>query len=199
LAVIHQTTLVPSKLELLAAWLPTQGWYAGPLGGLGLAKVGGFRLDDPDGEVGIEFMVVRDDAARDVTAYLVPMTYRASPLSRAETHLIGTAEHGVLGHRWIYDGTHDPVLLAQLAQLIQGRAAAQAQSQSNTPDATVHTLPVDGVPPERLSVWIARRLVPADPAAATEPGQVTGLWTAPNGALIRSVFATARSVGSVTA
>jgi hypothetical protein len=198
-AVIHQTTLVPSKLDLLGAWLPRQGWYAGQPAAPALARVGGFRLDDPDGEVGIEFMVVRDDAARDVTAYLVPMTYRASPLSGAEMHLIGTAEHGVLGRRWIYDGTHDPVLLAQLAQLIQGRAAAQAQSQSNTPDATVHTLPVDGVPAERLSVCFARRLGPADPAAATEPGQVTGLWTAPDGALIRSVFATARLVSSATA
>jgi hypothetical protein len=192
LAVIHQTTLVPSKLELLAAWLPTQGWYAGPLGGLGLAKVGGFRLDDPDGEVGIEFLVVRDDAARDVTAYLVPMTYRASPLSRAETHLIGTAEHGVLGPRWIYDGTQDPVLLTQLAELIQGRAEAQAQSQSNTPDATVRAMPVDVAPTERLAISIARRLEPADPAAAAEPGQVTGLWTGPDGALIRSVLATGR-------
>jgi len=191
LAVIHQTTLVPSKLELLAAWLPTQAWYTGQPGGLGLAKVGGFRLDDPAGEVGIEFMVVRDDAAREVTAYLVPMTYRGSPLMGAETHLIGTSEHGVLGPRWVYDGTRDPVLLAQLAELIQGRAEAQAQSQSNTPDRTVHAVPVDGAPRERLSVRFARWLVPADPAAA-EPGQVTGLWTAPDGALIRSVFATAQ-------
>jgi hypothetical protein len=192
LAVIHKTTLVPSKLDLLAVWLPRQDWYADQPGGPALARVGGFRLDDPVGEVGIEFMVVRDDAARDVAAYLVPMTYRGSPLARAEAHLIGTAEHGVLGPRFLYDGTQDPVLLTQLAELVQGRAEAQAQSQSNTPDATVHAVPVDGDPAERLSISFARRLVPADPAAATEPGQVTGLWTAPDGALIRSVFATAR-------
>ena len=29
MAVIHDTTLVPSKLELLAAWLPSQLWYHG--------------------------------------------------------------------------------------------------------------------------------------------------------------------------
>jgi hypothetical protein len=197
LAVIHQTTLVPSKLDLLSVWLPRQGWYAAQPDGPALVRVGGFRLDDPVGEVGIEFLVVRDDAARDVTAYLVPMTYRASPLAAAETHLIGTAQHGVLGARWIYDGTHDPVLLTQLAELIQGRAEAQAQSQSDTPDRTVHAVPVDGVPGERLSVLFARRLVPADPAAAAEPGQVTGLWTAPDGALMRSVFATARSKSTV--
>lgn len=192
MAVIHQTTLVPSKLNLLAAWLPRQSWYVGQPRGPALAKVGGFRLDDPAGEVGIEFMVVRDDAAREATSYLVPMTYRGSPLTRAETHLIGTAEHGVLGRRWIYDGTQDPVLLTQLAELIQGRVEAQAQSQSNTRDATVHAVPVDGVAAERLSISFDRRLVPADPAAATQPGQVTGLWTAPDGALVRSVFAAAR-------
>ena len=71
MAVIHQTTMVPSKLELLTGWLPRQAWYAGEAGGPSLAKVGGFRLDDPAGEVGIELMVVRDDAANG-RAYLVP-------------------------------------------------------------------------------------------------------------------------------
>jgi hypothetical protein len=32
------------------------------------------------------------------------MTYRASALPGADGGLIGTAEHGVLGGRWIYDG-----------------------------------------------------------------------------------------------
>src|SRR5215472_18560518 len=131
--------------ELLTAWLPRQDWYAGEAGGPSLAKVGGFRLDDPAGEVGIEFMVVRDDAAHS-RAYLVPMTYRGSPLASADPHLIGTSEHGVLGTRWIYDGTQDPVLLEQLADLIQGRVGAQAQSQSNTPDATVHVVHAAAAP-----------------------------------------------------
>jgi hypothetical protein len=190
-AVIHDTTLVPSKLDLLTGWLPRQRWYVGQPGGPSLAKAGGFRLDDPGGLVGIEFMVVGDDAAREVTAYLVPMTYRGSAPVGADTHLIGTAEHGVLGRRWIYDGTQDPVLLTQLAALIGGRAEAQAQSQSNTPDATVHAVPAAAAAGERLGICFARRLGPTDQADGTEPGQVTGLWTAPDGALIRSVFATA--------
>jgi Maltokinase N-terminal cap domain len=61
-AVIHPTTLVPSKLELLTAWLPRQDWWVGGLSGSPLAKVGGFRLDDPTGQVGIELMVVGTDA-----------------------------------------------------------------------------------------------------------------------------------------
>jgi hypothetical protein len=72
------------------------------------------------------------------------MTYRASALPGADNALIGTTEHGVLGHRWIYDGTHDPVLVTQLVALIQGEAEAQAQSVNNTPDPTVTGLPVVG-------------------------------------------------------
>jgi Maltokinase N-terminal cap domain len=195
MAVIHQTTLVPSKLELLASWLPGQDWYLPQAAEPSLAKAGGFRLDDPAGEVGIEFVVVRDDAAWPVAAYLVPMTYRAGPLHGAEAQLIGTAEHGVLGKRWIYDGTADPVLLAQLAGLISGRVQAQAQSQSDTPDATVWTAPARGPQGVQLSISFARQLAPGDSADRTGPGQVTGLWTAPDGALVRSVLATARPAG----
>lgn len=195
MAVIHRTTLVPSKLDLLTAWLPRQGWYSGEPGAPSLARVGGFRLDDPAGEVGIEFMVVRDDAAPEVTAYLVPMTYRASPLAGGDAALIGTAEHGVLGARWIYDGTRDSVLLEQLAELIQGRTAAQAQSQSDTLDATVHTVAAAAAVGQAVSISFARRLSPArDDAGLPGVGEVTGLWTATDGTLIRSVFATAHPV-----
>ena len=192
MAVLYRTTLVPSKLELLTAWLPRQNWYSGEPRGPSLVKVGGFRLDDPAGEVGIEFMVVRDDAA-DGRAYLVPMTYRGSPIARGDAALIGTAEHGVLGRRWIYDGTRDPVLLEQLAALIQGRAGAQAQSQSNTPDATVHVNGAAAVAGVGLGISFARLLRPATDGAVTPGvGEVTGLWTATDGAVVRSLFATAR-------
>jgi hypothetical protein len=48
----------------------------------------------------------------------------------------------MVGRRWIYDGTHDPVLVAQLVALIQGDSDGQAQSLSNTPDQTVVSQPV---------------------------------------------------------
>jgi hypothetical protein len=52
---------------------------------------------------------------------------------------IGTSDHGVLGRRWVYDGTHDPVLVAQLLALLQRGAQPQAQSATNTPDSSVTT------------------------------------------------------------
>ena len=73
MSLIHHTTLKPTKLELLAKWLPSRPWYAAGAGAP-LSKVGGFRLDDPAGEVGIEFMVAADGSA----AYHVPLTYRGS-------------------------------------------------------------------------------------------------------------------------
>lgn len=157
MAVIHHTTLTPGKMELLAAWLPSQSWYRGRGRAPELAKAGGFRLDDPDGEVGIEFMVVTDAAT--ATTYHVPLTYRAQACAEAARGPITTAEHGVLGRRWIYDGTHDPILAAQLVALVQGEAEPQAQSESHTPDPTVTTGPpaadtsltVSGAPP-----WPAR-------------------------------------------
>jgi hypothetical protein len=102
-----------------------------------LAKAGGFRLDEPQGEVSIEFMVVTNGSGNRATAYPVPLTYRAGALAGADGGLIGTSEHGVLGRRCIYDGAHDPVLLAQLVALIQGEAEPQAQSVSNAADLAV--------------------------------------------------------------
>src|SRR5580704_4504646 len=102
MAIIHKTTLVPGKLDLLAGWMPAQPWYADMGREPALAKAGGFRLDDPEGEVGIEFMVVTDGSGAEATAYHVPLTYRASPLEEGEDALVGTTEHGVLGRRWVY-------------------------------------------------------------------------------------------------
>ncbi|OIV36291.1 hypothetical protein BIV57_17105 [Mangrovactinospora gilvigrisea] len=137
MAFVHNTTLVPSKLDLLTGWLPDRPWYVPRPGGPALERVGGFRLDDPDGEVGIELMAAADGGAGG-TVYHLPLAYRGAPLPGApDDALLGTSEHGVLGTRWIYDGSRDPVLLAALLGLLAGRARAQAQRISDTPDPTV--------------------------------------------------------------
>ncbi|MGW1770808.1 maltokinase N-terminal cap-like domain-containing protein [Streptomyces sp. NPDC002104] len=137
MAMIYKTTMKPGKTELLTAWLPTRPWYASTGHAPELDRSGGFRLDDPEGEVGIEFMVLTDRSGGRDTSYLVPLTYRGAPLDGVEAALVGTSEHGVLGTRWIYDGAHDPVLLGQLLALIQGRTVAQDQCDSGVSDPTV--------------------------------------------------------------
>ncbi len=137
MAIIHEAALVPSKLELLTAWLPGRPWYLGDRTVPLLTTAGGFRLDDPDGRVGLEFMAVTDASGDEPVTYHVPLSYRGAPLTGADDALIGTAEHGVLGTRWIYDGTRDPVLVGQLFALLLGETVPQAQSISDTVDPSV--------------------------------------------------------------
>ena len=189
MATIHHTTMSPTKLELLAEWLPTRPWYESTGRTPEPVKAGGFRLDDPEGEVGIEFMVVTDASA----AYLVPLTYRAAPIEGvADDALIGTSEHGVLGTRWIYDGVHDPVLAAQLLALLRDEAVPQAQSLSDAPDPTVHR---DGAELAATATFsdltVTRRLAPAAAVPAPAAAHVTATWRLPDGSEVRSLFVTA--------
>jgi hypothetical protein len=108
---VHRATLNPTKLELLAGWLPRRRWYGGPAAPQ-LKRVAGFRFDDPAGEVGIETMLVSAD---NESIYQVPLSYRGAPLPDRDAWLIGTSEHSVLGRRWIYDACGDPVYAAVLA------------------------------------------------------------------------------------
>jgi hypothetical protein len=203
-SLIHRTTLKPTKLELLADWVPSRPWYQGGADP-SLVKAGGFRLDDPAGEVGIEFMVAADGPA----AYHVPLTYRGTPLDEIGDALVGTTEHGVLGPRWVYDGTRDPVLVSQLMALIQGKAEPQAQSQSDTPDPTVlswptsnATLLTDGftvtddaegttVSASELALRVHRLLRPVTGDIAA-PGVVSATWSAADGTQVRGIFAATR-------
>lgn len=214
MAVIHNTTVKPTKLELLTPWLPTRPWYAGGTATPELTRAGGFRLDDPEGEVGIEFMVATDASGPTPVHYLVPLTYRGAPLPDTDHALIGTMEHGVLGERWAYDGAHDPVLLAQLLALFQGRAVPQAQSLTDTPDhevtrsctgdaplsvnALTATDTTEGtelpVRPGPALLHLNRVLRPGpDGLPAEASGHVSGHWGLPDGSRARAVFAVLRT------
>ncbi|MFD5494741.1 1,4-alpha-glucan branching protein [Streptomyces sp. NPDC001812] len=187
MALIHRTTMTPTKRELLTEWLPKQSWYVGDAGTPELVKAGGFRLDDPEGAVGIEFMVVVDTTAREPVAYLVPMSYRGAALEGVPGEaLIGTAEHGVLGTRWVYDGVHDPVVTAQLRALLRGEAMPQHQSESDAPDptVTVHGAGLD----DAFDVHVNRVLQPAE-AVQRPSGHLVAGWTWPNGTAARGVLA----------
>jgi hypothetical protein len=118
MALLHRATLHPTKLELLAAWLPTRSWYRQPSGEV--ERVAAFRFDDPAGAVGVETMLVRGEGG---PVFQVPLTYRDAPLDSGEEFLVGTTEHSVLGRRWVYDACGDPVYVAAVADAIFGRVA----------------------------------------------------------------------------
>lgn len=113
MAILYAAQLSPTKPEVIAAWLPSAAYYLGttPV----LEPVDAYRFDDPAGEVGIEIHLVRD---ADGSVYQVPLSYRGAPLPTAR--LVGEMKHSVLGHRYIYDATTDPVYVQQLLATIDG-------------------------------------------------------------------------------
>lgn len=150
------TTLRPSKLELLAEWLPTQAWFEDDAAQL--ASVGAYRFDDPEGEVGLEGHLL---SAGGDTVYHVPLTYRGAPLEDGEPFLVGTMEHGVLGTRWASDATGDPVYRSVLAAAIaQGGHEASlelvnAEGQARVRESATHVRgsgSTEGLVPE---LWAA--------------------------------------------
>lgn len=115
MALIHQATLTPSKIELLSAWVPGQPWLDG-VDASTLTPVGACRFDDPAGAVGIETHLLETADGRVIH---VPVTYRGAPLRGGDDWLIGTTEHSVLGRRWVYDALLDPVYLLTLIGVIR--------------------------------------------------------------------------------
>ena len=107
-----RATVVPSKRELVEAWLPTRPWASGEVIS---AKVAEYRFDDPAGEVGVETILWRTE---DGGLLQTPLTYRATPLAGGEDFLVGTCEHSVLGSRWVYDGCGDPVWAAAITRAV---------------------------------------------------------------------------------
>jgi len=139
MAIIHRATLRPSKLQLLAAWVPGRPW-GGAAAGTELEQVAAYRFDDPAGEVGTETFVL---GAGDTLLH-VPLTYRAAPAPELEEQLVGTTEHSLLGRRWVYDGCADPVYVAALAAVVLTGApqaeeyvAADGRQERRDPTARV--------------------------------------------------------------
>jgi hypothetical protein len=112
MALLHNATITPSKRELMTAWLATQAWADGfdPV-----RTLASYRFDDPEGEVGLEAALLADP---DGVLVHVPLSYRGAPLEGSDGFLVGTAEHSVLGPRWVYDACGDPVWCAELATAV---------------------------------------------------------------------------------
>ena len=152
MAVLHQAGLTPSKVELLQSWVPHQPWI-GDTDVTTLEAVGAYRFDDPDGEVGLETHLLR---AADGRTLQVPLTYRGSPLDGAESSLLATMHHSVLGQRWVYDACCDPAYVTALATtMLAGGMQAELDVVTDAGpkrlDATTRVwgsgIPTSAVPP----------------------------------------------------
>lgn len=140
MALIYDTTMSPTKHEMLAAWLPTREWFRGDVAAL--RSVATYRFDDPAGEVGMEGHLV---TAGDDTVYHVPLSYRGAELADGEEFLLDTSAHGVLGTRWISDAVGDPVYRTVLAETM-----AHGGTETEEWDATPGGEPTPREPGSRL-------------------------------------------------
>lgn len=197
MAVIYQAQLVPSKIELLKAWVPSQSWLDGA-DTSSLDAVGAYRFDDPDGEVGIETHLVQTGDGRILQ---VPLTYRAAPLPDGHGTLVATMEHSVLGQRWVYDGCSDAVYANALAMAIL-TGGEQADLEVQTDDGPQVREPTTrvvgsgnaaaGVAPVGSVTWsddatttviiagavklVVLRVVGHDYRALADSNTLTGVW-----------------------
>lgn len=198
MALLHRAEIRPTKLELLAGWLPGRDWYQGRPGAE-LVRVAAYRFDDPAGQVGIETMLV---SFGDGPVLQVPLTYRDAPLDGADGWLIGTTDHSVLGRRWVYDGCGDPVYAAALADAVLAatgqaeeyfevdgkrelRAPSMAIASSGDPGTEVphlgeHRLVVEGEPTRIVTDPVELAVVRCLAADSTPPAGtgavLTGSW-----------------------
>jgi Maltokinase N-terminal cap domain len=197
MATLHEAELSPTKIELLSRWVPTQPW-ADDVDTSVLESVGAFRFDDPSGEVGVETHLLR---AADGQILQAPLTYRAYALDGADGSLITKMHHSVLGERWVYDASADPVFARTLAATIL-RGGEQAEliyvgeggplkrdittwvRGSGTPDEIVpdvkdvtfaHTGNVTIIDTGQIQLRV-RRLVEGEPGDATDEASLVGRW-----------------------
>jgi len=140
MAHLYRAQLTPSKLELVEAWAPSQPWFVGDADGT-FEQLAAYRFDDPLGQVGLEVLFVRVGGGPTMQ---IALTYRDAAYEPAESWLIGTLMHSVLGKRWVYDATGDPAFVAALASAIltggtQAELMAEGENgvQRREPTATV--------------------------------------------------------------
>lgn len=167
MALLYDAVLRPSKTELVSAWAEAQPWFAGDAG-TEVTHVAAYRFDDSDGEVGIETLLVR---AGDGPLLQIVLTYRGAPLAGAESYLISTMSHSVLGERWVYDAVGDPVYLAAVAAAActGGHEAEQFLARGDDRgDADQHGTDRDGTSRVRLKLtaWV---LGSGSPGSAVPP------------------------------
>ena len=179
MAKVHPgATLIPAFRDFLPQWVGRQPWYRGN-GSPSLRPVGYFRFEDPAGEVGIETHLVADGPV----LYQLPLTYRAAPAPEggpmAPAALITTAEHSVLGTRWIYDGEADPVWRSELLRLVRGDGISDPSSKRGVGPAQArgHLLSAGDLAAGPVAIELSRVVTRGRPAEQPGlAGTVMGTW-----------------------
>jgi hypothetical protein len=192
--IFHRATITPTKAEAIARWAPEQPW--GPSVADPLDVIGSYRIDDPDGRVGLEVHLVTAGG----TLFQVPLTYRDAPLDGADAGLVTEMQHSVLGPRWVYDGLRDPrfvLMLAAVTMTGQGEALgmvvydgrwciAPSNVRIHGGGWTLERAPIDGLElvtddaagsilrNDRFELTFHRRLTPAPGTRA--PLTLTATW-----------------------
>ena len=199
MAKVHPgATLTPHFRDFLPQWLARQPWYRGN-GSPSLTPVGNFRFEDPAGEVGIETHLVADGPV----LYQLPMTYRGTPAPEdgrlAPPALITTAEHSVLGTRWIYDGEADPVWRNELLRLVRSNGISDPSSKRGVgpAEARGHLLRAGDLAAGPVAIELSRVLTPGHPAQQPGlAGLLMGTWHpgGPGGAAATGCLAVVRTV-----
>lgn len=113
-AEIIPAELTPGKQEVLRAWWPN------------FKELGAFRLVDPAGEVGIDFVIGTDGLDRLIQ---LPVTYRSAEL---ETGQVGTMQHSALGTRYVTKALHDPVAVGEIVRVILSGDTEAERSDGKT-------------------------------------------------------------------
>ncbi|WP_309112329.1 hypothetical protein [Saccharothrix sp.] len=174
MAKIHPgATLTPGFRDFLPPWIARQPWYRGPETPE-LRPVGFYRLEDPEGEVGMESHLVSDGT----DLYHVPLTYRGAPLPDVRPDaLLATPEHSVLGTRWIYDAEVDPTWQSCVLDLVRTAGVSDPAGRSGVGPAEARGLPRAPLP-DGATIEVVRILTPdALPDASS---LLLGTWH-PNG------------------
>lgn len=161
-------TLTPSFRDFLPVWVASRPWYRGRGA---LLPIGFFRFEDPAGQVGVETHLLQDGE----TVYQVPLTYRRAPLAGGA--LVTTAEHSVLGTRWIYDAVTDPVWIAAILHLVATGGASDSAARSGFGPVVARgaTIRPVALTPDTVTIDLDRRIVAEGPPGDAV-GVVTGSW-----------------------
>lgn len=184
--------LVPHFRDFLPQWIARQRWFRGD-GIPSVAPVGFIRFEDPVGEVGMETHLLTDGSA----VYQIPMTYRGAPTDI--DGLIATAEHSVLGTRWIYDATADPVWIGEVLRLVahDGATGVEGGRGLGPAQARGRRLVAGPLPPHEVTIDLVRVLAPGPADERDALGVVTGTWhPAPGASAVTGCLAVVRASAS---